>query len=219
MAKRIVIINPSHQLHNECILGDTEAKHCKPIAQKVYNVLKSVEGIDKVYLIGDAPSSENTERKRLYWSIAESNKIYKKYSKSDDIIHVAIHTNAPASSTDNSTRGVEVFSYGNTKGVKLAKSVYNELTGVFPVHRNAKINKALAELNGTLATACIAECGFHTNKDDAKIIHEVNAVACALINGILWYYSIQSITDTEDYKAKYEGLVKDIKAVLAKYEA
>jgi N-acetylmuramoyl-L-alanine amidase len=210
--KKIVIINPSHQLFNRCILGDTEAAHMKKIAVKAYSILKGVEGLDKVYLIGDASSKYTTDKERLYWSIAESNKLAGDVKK-DNVIHVGLHSNA---SDGEATRGVEAF-YFSSEGKKLATAIYNSLYGVFNTRRGVKEHKSFAEVNGTKAVATIVECGFHTNKKDAEILHEVDKVATAIAKGILTYFSISTAIQTVDYKAKYFALVKEVKELVAKY--
>jgi hypothetical protein len=215
MLKKIVIINPSHQIHNACILGDTEAAHCLVIAKWVHGYLRDVTEIDEVHLNGTAPSSCKSEAERRKWSIRQSNGFYEKGAK---CIHVAIHTNAPASKNDHDTRGLECFNYGSVEGKKLATRVYNALYSVFTVRRGVKVHPTYEELNATKAAAVIIEAGFHTNKEDAKIIHEAKAIARSIVNGILGYYGIDTKPTTQDYKAMYYSLVKDLKALIKEYE-
>lgn len=201
-----IIINPSHQLANKCVLGDTEAQHCAIIAKRFYQVIK-IDGVFNPILIGPAPADKNTEALRRKWAIAQSNSY-------DADLHIGIHTNAGGG------QGVEAIYY-SAMGAKAAKALITPLVGLFgnriPLTYE---NKSLEELNSTKAVAVILEIGFHDFKNDAEIIHnKVNDIAQFLKDGLYSYYNIV------DYKTMYHTLLakhiklkSDLQALITKYK-
>ena len=202
---RIIRINPSHQKDNRCILGDSEADHCKIIAKELKKVLDN-DKLVKAYLIGDAPALRN-DKERLKWSISQSNKI-----KAD--LHVAIHTNAGGGD------GTECIYYSNdgkyATGNLAAHAINEALAGLF-YERKPYPNKNLAELNGTNCPAVIIEAGFHDTIKNARTIHsQYKRIAQLIAEGIYetfdikkqyFYVQVGAFTNRENA----EDLVKQLK--------
>lgn len=202
---RIIRINPSHQKDNRCILGGSEADHCKIIAGELKKVLDK-DSLVYAYLIGDAPALKN-DKERLKWSISQSNKI-----KAD--LHVAIHTNAGGGD------GTECIYYSDDKkyatGKTAALCINKELTELF-FGRKCYANKNLAELNGTNCPAVIIEAGFHDTIKNARTIHsQYKRIAQLIAEGIYetfdikkryFYVQVGAFTNRENA----EDLVKQLK--------
>jgi len=199
---KTVVLCPSHQIQNKCVLGDTEAQHCAIIAAIVCDNLLKDKLISPV-LISTAPDSANTETLRRKWAIAQSNK------HSADL-HIGIHTNAGGG------QGVEAIYY-SAEGAKAAKAIIAPLVGLFKARNPLTYeNKALEELNSTKAPAIILEIGFHDLKSDAEIIHTQAAkIASLLVKGLYDYFGINS----PDYKTMYYKLLDKQVKVLADIKA
>jgi N-acetylmuramoyl-L-alanine amidase len=136
-------------------------------------------------------------------------------------IHVALHSNA----FNGTSRGCEVFCHRvGGKGEKLAKSIYKYLEALTPTtDRGIKEGynyfaegKHLYETAFTTAPAVLIEVAFHDNPNDAQwIINNMVDIGITIANGINDYAGLP-IVET-DYKAKYDKLKTDIKALIIKH--
>lgn len=136
-----VYLSPSDQWSNKCSGGDTEAGHCKKIAESAKKYL-TASGYE--VKIGDN-SKEGSYSKR----VTDSNKWGAN-------VHVAIHTNAGGG------EGTEVFCYPSSKSNKYVKAVYNAVAKVSKGDdRGIKTYKSLYEITNTTATCVYVESEFH----------------------------------------------------------
>lgn len=138
-------------------------------------------------------------------------------------IHVAIHSNA----ANGKTRGCEVWGYLITGKVtnsqRLSEAIYKELSAITPTaDRGVKngVPQRYAEIVTVKATSCIVEIGFHDNLEDALwIMNNMPAIADAIVKGVCNYFGVtfRKPVDAVDWQYKYNSLVNDIKALIAKY--
>ena len=139
-----VYLSPSSQNNNACSGGDTEAKHCRKIAQQAekdlkrngYTVKVAAEGLD------------------VSGRIKESNEW-------GADVHIPIHTNAGGGD------GTLVMCYTECSGNKYVKNIYSALAKVSPGKDDGiKVRTDLAEITGTTAMCVYTECEFHDTYGD-----------------------------------------------------
>lgn len=136
-----VYLSTSDQWSNKCSGGDTEAAHCKKIAESAKKYL-TASGYE--VKIGDN-SKEGSYPDR----VNESNKW-------GADVHVAIHTNAGGG------EGTEVFCYPSSKSNKYVKTVYKAVAKVSKGDdRGIKTSTSLYEIKNTTATCVYIELEFH----------------------------------------------------------
>lgn len=139
-----VYLSPSSQNNNACSGGDTEAKHCRKIAQQAekdlkrngYSVKVATKGLDVAGRI-----KESNE-----WGAD---------------VHIPIHTNAGGGD------GTLVMCYTGCTGNKYVKNIYSALAEVSPGKDDGiKVRTDLAEITGTTAMCVYTECEFHDTHGD-----------------------------------------------------
>jgi N-acetylmuramoyl-L-alanine amidase len=108
--------------------------------------------------------------------------------------HLDVHANA-AGSTWSDAHGIETFSYKlSGKSFDVAKCLQHALiqaTGLSD--RGVKDGSDLYMVNSTKATACLVECGFMSNKNEAAFLKSDDyrtKVAIALVNAIASYFNL-----------------------------
>ncbi|SUO99589.1 Sporulation-specific N-acetylmuramoyl-L-alanine amidase [Tissierella praeacuta] len=108
-------------------------------------------------------------------------------------IFVSIHVN---SATNTSARGVETFSHtGSSKGAILAKDIQDSIIQdkIFTVNRGIKTAN-FAVLRLTKMPSALAELGFISNSEDAKILrNKQSEIAESVAKGILKNLGIRYI--------------------------
>lgn len=143
-------------------------------------------------------------------------------------IHVAIHSNAMGGTNSGQARGCEVYGYlidGKvTNSQRLSEAIYKEVSAITPTAgRGVKngVPHKFAEVVTVKATSCIVEVAFHDNMEDAIwIMNNIPQIGEAIVKGICNYFGVQfkKPADVVDWKAKYEGLLNDIKALIKIWE-
>lgn len=101
---------------------------------------------------------------------------------------VSIHLNAGPPQA----RGFEVFSFpGSREGVRLRDTILGEIAKAFPSWTNRGAKEAnFAVLRGTKMPAALVECGFVTNTEEERKLHDPairQRMAEAITRGILNY--------------------------------
>lgn len=136
-----VYLSPSDQWSNKCSGGDTEAAHCKKIAESAKKYL-TVSGYE--VKIGDN-SKEGSYPDR----VAESNEW-------GADVHMPIHTNGGGG------EGTEIFCHPSSKSNKYVKAVYNAVAKVSKGDdRGIKTSTSFYEIMNTTATCVYVESEFH----------------------------------------------------------
>lgn len=158
-----VYLSPSDQWSNKCSGGDTEAGHCKKIAESAKKYL-TASGYE--VKIGD-------NRKEGSYS----NRVTESNNWSADV-HVAIHTNAGGG------EGTEVFCYPSSKNNKYVKAVYNAVAKASKGgDRGIKTSESLYEIKNTEAVCVYVEAEFH-DTNGPWIDDNVSKLGKAIAQGI-----------------------------------
>jgi N-acetylmuramoyl-L-alanine amidase len=97
-------------------------------------------------------------------------------------LFLSVHLNA---AEDGEAQGMEVFHFpAGERGQKLAFAVYRELLSLGRKGRGVKAANYFV-LKHTRMPACLIECGFITNPDEAEWLEDnIPAIAAALRRGI-----------------------------------
>lgn len=136
-----VYLSPSDQWSNKCSGGDTEAAHCKKIAESA-----------KKYLIPsgyEVKIGDNSKEGSYPDRVAESNEWCAD-------VHVAIHTNGGGG------KGTETFCHPSSKNNKYVKAVYKAVAKASKGDdRGIKITTSLYEITNTKAVCVYVEAEFH----------------------------------------------------------
>ncbi|SHF12070.1 N-acetylmuramoyl-L-alanine amidase [Tissierella praeacuta DSM 18095] len=123
-------------------------------------------------------------------------------------IFVSIHVN---SATNALARGVETFSHtGSSKGAILAKDIQDSIVQdkIFTVNRGIKTAN-FAVLRLTKMPAALAELGFISNSEDAKILrNKQSEIAESVAKGILKNLGIKYIEKPKENQNKIKVNVK-----------
>jgi N-acetylmuramoyl-L-alanine amidase len=137
-------------------------------------------------------------------------------------LHLALHSNAG----NGLARGCEIYCYRyGGQGEQYARTLYKYLEPLTPTpDRGVKegynfygVGKHMYEVTYTTAPAVLIEIAFHDNGNDAAwIVANMTAIATAITNAINDAAGIETVID--NYKAKYDALVNEVKTLIAKYE-
>lgn len=156
-----IYLSPSSQTNNACSGGDSEAKHCREIANAGEKYLKK-NGYE--VKVAD-PSLDVAGR------IAESN------AWGADV-HIPIHTNAGKGD------GTLVLCFIGCVSNEYVKSVYKAVASVSPGKDDGiKVRTDLAEITGTKAMCVYVECEFHDTYG-SWIDKNTNALGKAIAKGV-----------------------------------
>lgn len=180
----------------------------KAVVKLLVNTLK-YQGISPLEV---APEDTDTA---LATRTNRANADYKKKAFSD-YIYCSIHYNAMSSTWNENVGGLETYYYpGSTKGKKLATAVQKYLLkGVSMKNRGVK-SANFHVLRETNMVACLAECGFMDNPDEAKLMTSVDyQTECAneITQGICEYFGLTYKTPVkeEDEEARLTAYLKII---------
>jgi N-acetylmuramoyl-L-alanine amidase len=102
---------------------------------------------------------------------------------------VSVHINA---SENTKANGIETFSYpGAKKGARLRNAVHQEVMRFAPEFRDRGVKEARHYVtHNTPMAACLVECGFCTNPDDERRLHnpEVHErIARGIAQGVILF--------------------------------
>ena len=176
MSKKIYL-SPSNQDGNMYAYGNTnEMEQCNRIADCAKVALERCG-----FTVKKAPKGQ-----AMKTSISESN------SWGADL-HIPIHTNACTNTGTGTAGGTLVLVY---KGNALAKPIYNAVQAVTPgkTDYGVRVNKSLAELNSTKATAVYIEVDFHDNPPIAKwLVENPDVVGEAIAKGVCKGYGVEYV--------------------------
>lgn len=158
-----IYLSPSDQRTNKCSGGDTEAAHCKKIADSAAKYLKKSGYTVKV--------GDNSKEGSYPARVTESN------NWGADL-HIPIHTNAGGG------QGTEVYAYPSSKDNKYVKAVYNVIAKAsIGSDRGIKTTTSLYEVTNSKAVCIYIECEFH-DTNGSWIDKNVNVLGKAIAEGI-----------------------------------
>lgn len=159
-----IILSPSTQPENHCLICGSEEAHCRHIADKMQDYLIHYPSVHTL-IIPPMPSTMRTAEKLE--QIVKISKDYAELLKTkgcNKIIHIPIHTNA----WKGDSQGTLIMHYpGNTPMLHLANAIS---TALDPQGR-VESNKSLYEMWAVPCSTLYLELFFHDNWDDAKKIH------------------------------------------------
>lgn len=116
-------------------------------------------------------------------------------SKNPDT-HLAIHSNAGGGT------GAECWIYDwGGEDERFARIIYNKISNITPMEdRGIKIGPHLAELNGTIAPACLIEIAFHDRPEDAIwIMNNIDLIGRELAKGIVEYFGLDFVETGDNF--------------------
>ena len=158
-----IYLSPSDQYTNRCSNGDTEASHCKKIAQ---TAKKYLEKYGYTVKMGD-----NSKEGSYPTRVTESNKW-------GADLHIPIHTNAGGG------QGTEVFCYTGNTNNKYVKGIYNAVAAAsIGKDRGIKVMTGLYEIKATKALCVYIECEFHDTKGK-WIDNNITKLGKAIADGV-----------------------------------
>jgi hypothetical protein len=172
--KLAVILSPSSQPENHCLICGSEEDHCNHLASLIQGYLAHYTGI-VCHIIVPQPHNLSTSQK-LQNIVSESNRLYDTYKAQgyQKILHLPLHTNA----FKGQTRGHLLMHYpSNSAMAKLAKSLKNAL-GIARIEPRTN----LYELKATKASTLYLETYYHDNPSDAQTLHTTLPSLAALIS-------------------------------------
>ena len=156
-----IYLSPSSQSNNACSGGDTEAKHCRAIAESA-----------KKYLVKNGYSVKLASS-----SLDVSGRIKDSNNWGADV-HIPIHTNAGGGD------GTLVMCYTGCSSNKYVKGIYNAVASVSSGKDDGvKVRTDLAEITGTKAMCVYVECEFHDTHGE-WIDQNTDALGKAIAKGI-----------------------------------
>ena len=181
--QRIIYISPSNQYRN---LGVKSAGYTteKDVMNKLADIIiPKLEQADFKVLRNNPNNDIKT------WT-AES----QRYAAD---LHLALHSNASASTKKGSNQGIEAYVYDeDSLGYSIAKMFYNNLNTIYP-HQEQSLNRGvISALNtmgethpGNVRVGVLLEIGYHDNYDDALwIVQNLEGIGNNIVNTIIEYY-------------------------------
>lgn len=114
-------------------------------------------------------------------------------------VAVSLHCN---SFTDNSAQGVEIYTYGQgNREIGLAKAILNQIIKDKLYTKNRGVKQANFHMVREIKTASVLlEMAFISNDMDRNIlINKQEELAIAITKGILSYYEMSYVNDSQRY--------------------
>lgn len=188
----------------------------RDVIRRIDNDLECYDNIDFVYTVTEKYDIPLTER------VKRVNEYYNKYKNLyDKIVVVAVHANAMKDYWNDLGNGTATFHYPtNETDKKFAEVIQRNLiakTGLKP-HRGGVVAENFQIIRDVLCTACLCECAFMDNKEEAKLLmSDEFRQACAegIVNGLKEYFGMNekinvdySVTKNGTYQLS--GDVKDL---------
>lgn len=179
-----VILSPSSQPRNKCIICQSEETHCRHLAQIVKNYLANYHNVETRVISKQVAT--DSETKKLRNIVDESNAFVRQFRENNisRVLHIALHTNA----FDSNTKGNLIFHYpNNAKTYELSRILRPRFDAVTKIESN----KGLYELNETLADSIYFETRFHDNLADAWDFHRlIHRIGNTIASGALTFASL-----------------------------
>ena len=172
-----IVISPSQQLSNKCVMCTSEANHCRAIANELYNILKNDSNFKPVVV----PILGGTESKYLAGAVCFSNDFMG--DDSSNGFHCCIHTDA----YNGKSFGASAFYMTpGGKGQLFTQNILSELSALTPWNDLACTSRPeLYELKYTTASAGLFEISYHDEPTQSKWIHDnIINIAMAIAKGI-----------------------------------
>ncbi len=166
-----IILSPSQQTNNKCVMGDSEEDHCFKIAKLTADLLKEYDC--NVCLIPK-------QLKDLKEVVAMSNH-FVKTNPAKLSFHLDIHTDGGYNG--NGSSGF----FASENGRQFITIIHQEISKITP-WADASVNErgSLYVLSQTTAIAGLIELSFHDRLNEAKFIHEnMGLFAVALVEGLI----------------------------------
>jgi len=176
-----IILSPSQQRWNKCLVCSSEANHCFMIAEKVYEYLRNYNcNVSLIYPI------DGDERETLNEVVRISNEFVTN-NPAERSFHLDIHTDA-----GGYAKGASGF-YSSDYGKSFIMDIWREVSRLTPWGDGTPTKRDnLFVLNGTKAIAGLIELSFHDNKEEADWIHiNIDQLAQAIVRGIVANTGIQ----------------------------
>lgn len=169
-----IILSPSQQVNNSCVMGDSEADHCRSIALRVAEKLKDYNC--NVWVV---PKVLGTESEKLQ-KICNSSNYFVETNPADYSYHLDIHTDAGYNAT-----GASGF-YLSEGGKFFIQQIHQQISQITPWADGLVSRRLLYVLRHTIAIAGLIELSFHDDITEASWIHEnENLIATALVKGLV----------------------------------
>jgi N-acetylmuramoyl-L-alanine amidase len=171
--KTNIVISPSQQAANKCVMGDSEADHCRIISEKVVEIL---QGYDcNVFLV---PRIDGMEIDILQ-KVVNSSNYFVKTNPADMSYHLDIHTDAGYNGSGS------CGFYMSEGGKAFIQKVHKEVSVITPWADGTISERNLMVLRETTAIAGLIEISFHDKTNEARWMHDnVNVIANAIARGI-----------------------------------
>ena len=183
MSKLLVILSPSTQPANRCVICGSEETHCRHLALAMHDYLSYYSDVVHVHVLPPQPHNL-PEKDKLQAIVRESNEIIDEVGKNyQKTLHIPLHTNAY--NTEN--RGVAAFHYPTNERTRyLGKEIVKALPSA--LHSHVLRNDTFYEILHTKADALYLETYYHDNIDDATFFHNhIREVASIISTQLLKY--------------------------------
>jgi N-acetylmuramoyl-L-alanine amidase len=193
-----IVISPSQQSWNKCLLCDSEKEHCYLIGKEVLNILKDYDV--NVFLIPKSVSG--TEKETLKTIVDLSNAFI--YANGGNGYHLDIHSDGGYNGS-----GASGF-YFSENGKGFIMQIYREISKITPWNDGNVTKRDLYVLRNTYATAGLIEVSFHDKLEEAKWIHDnILNIAQAIVKGFESALGIKKIhTQTHWAEEHYTKLIE-----------
>lgn len=192
MMKTNIIISPSQQQYNKCVQNDSEADHCRLIAEKVVELLKRYDC--NVWLVPKLEGSESD----ILQKVVNSSNYFVKTNPSYANYHLDIHTDAGY--VGNGASGF----YMSEGGKAFVSKIYKEIAALTPWSDGICSVRDLFVLRKTDSIAGLIELSFHDKPNETKWVHEnMDQLAESIVKGIvnatcIEKKKIEKITDVDE---------------------
>jgi N-acetylmuramoyl-L-alanine amidase len=188
----------------------------RDVVRRIDSMLENENEVDVFFTTTEKRDINLDER------VGRVNDLYKKVKPLyDKIVLVSVHANAIKDYWNDIANGTATFHYPNNEvDKKFAEVIQKNLiakTGLKP-HRGGVVAADFQIIRDVLCTACLCECAFMDNKEEAKLlISDDFRQACAegIVNGLKEYFGMVKKIDVKysvTEKGTYQlcGDVKDL---------
>jgi hypothetical protein len=161
-------------MHNACVMGDSEANHCRLIAEKMVDILKGYEC--NVWLVPQVEGDEVTTLQK----VVNSSNYFVKSNPADMSYHLDIHTDGGYAGSGSSGF------YMSEGGKAFIQKIHKEISLITPWADGLVSQRNLVVLRETMAVAGLIEISFHDRLNEAKWIHDnLDLIANSAVKGII----------------------------------
>jgi N-acetylmuramoyl-L-alanine amidase len=207
----LVILDPGHGLDTAGkrtpLFDDGTFMHenefNRSVVRKIDYILEQYENIDVVYTTTEKREIVLPER------IARVNELYEKVKGLyDKIVLVSVHANALTGEW-GSQNGTETYYYPtNPVDKAFAETIHKHLVQATNLKDRGVIGEKFYIIKNAKMTACLCECAFMDNFDEAKLLMTDEfrqACAAGIVNGLKEYFEIE-INAEATYQAYNENI-------------